>query len=334
MRRRVPLPEVLLLILLLAVQALSIRSYLASGLEAKEAEGSLIVYIEPGTGSWRIAEILREAGVIRSRLLFFLAAFARGSHARLRPGEYEFNPGMSLVEVLRKLEKGEVLVHQVAIPEGFTVKEIGRLLAAEGLVDEGRFLATASNRELVNKSGLEGDSFEGYLFPDTYRLTKGMTEEAIVQMMLNRFRQVFGPAEGERAKALGMNLREVVTLASLIEKEAHASEERALISAVFHNRLKLQMPLQSDPTVIYALPTFSGRLRQADLAAPSPYNTYLYQGLPPGPIANPGRASILAALYPAPVNYLYFVSRNDGTHVFSRSLVEHDQAVRKYQRGG
>lgn len=329
--RRAPLLEALLLILLVAAQAFSIRSYLASEFETGRR---LIVYIEPGTGARRIAERLQEAGVVRNRLLFLLVAFARGSHARLRPGEYEFHPGMSLREILRKLERGEVLVHQVTIPEGLTIKEIGRLLAAEGLVDEGRFLATASDRALVGKYGLEGDSFEGYLFPDTYHLTKGMTEEAIIQVMLTRFRQVFGPAEEERAKALGMTLKEVITLASLIEKEAHASEERALISAVFHNRLKLQMPLQSDPTVIYALPAFSGRLRRADLATPSPYNTYLYQGLPPGPIANPGRASILAALYPAPVNYLYFVSRGDGTHVFARSLVEHDRAVRKYQQRG
>lgn len=330
MRRRAPLLEVLLLILLVAVQVVGISAYLAFSSQVEEYR---IVYIEPGTGAWRIAEILKEAGVVRNRPLFLLVAFARGSHARLRPGEYEFNPRMSLLEVLRKLEKGEVLVHHVTIPEGFTVKEIGRLLAAKGLVDEGRFLATASDQELLRKAGLEGDSFEGYLFPDTYHLTKGMTEEAIIQVMLTRFRQAFGPAEEGRAKALGMNLREVVTLASLIEKEAKADGERALISAVFHNRLKLQMPLQSDPTVIYALPEFSGRLRRADLAIPSPYNTYLHQGLPPGPIANPGRASILAALYPAPVNYLYFVSRNDGTHVFARSLVEHDRAVRKYQQG-
>ncbi|MFN3476961.1 MAG: endolytic transglycosylase MltG [Candidatus Methylomirabilales bacterium] len=329
MRRRVPLPEVLLLILFVAAQAFSIRSYLASDFEAG---GRLIVYIEPGTGAWRIAEVLQEAGVVRSRLLFLFVAFARGSHGRLRPGEYEFHPRMSLLEVLRKLERGEVLIHQVTIPEGFTVKEIGRLLAAEGLVDEGRFLATASDRALVGKYGLEGDSFEGYLFPDTYHLTKGMTEEAIIQVMLTRFRQVFGPAEEERAKALRMTLREVITLASLIEKEAHVSEERALISAVFHNRLKLQMPLQSDPTVIYALPEFSGRLRRADLATPSPYNTYLHQGLPPGPIGNPGLASIQAVLEPAQTDYLYFMARGDGTHAFARTLEEHIENVRKYSR--
>jgi UPF0755 protein len=302
---------------LLVVQVIGMQSYLASQSE----EGERFVYIEPGTGTLGIAKVLKKKGVIRHGFLFLLLASLRGSHGRLKPGEYEFSPRMSLLEVLKKLEEGRVVVHQAVIPEGFTVKEISRLLANMGLADEGRFLAIASD-------------LEGYLFPDTYYLTRGMSEEAIVQMMLNRFRQVFGPAGAERAKALGMSVREVVTLASLVEKEAKVSGERVLISAVFHNRLRYGMPLQSDPTVIYALPQFTGHLRRVDLSIPSPYNTYLHKGLPPGPIANPGRSSILAVLYPANVDYLYFVSRNDGTHVFSRTLAEHERAVRRYQQGG
>lgn len=302
---------------LLVVQVVGMRSYLAS----QSGEKGRFVYIEPGTGTLGIAKILRKEGVIHHDLLFLLLAALRGSHGRLKPGEYEFSPRMSLLEVLKKLEEGRVVVHQVVIPEGFTVREISRLLGNVGLADGGRFLAIASD-------------LEGYLFPDTYYLTRGMSEEVIVQMMLNRFRQVFGPTEAERAKALGMSVREVVTLASLVEKEAKVSGERALISAVFHNRLRHGMPLQSDPTVIYALPQFTGHLHRVDLSIPSPYNTYLHKGLPPGPIANPGRSSILAVLYPAKVDYLYFVSKNDGTHVFSRTLAEHERAVRRYQQEG
>jgi len=302
---------------LLVIQVIGTRSYLASWSE----EGERFVYIEPGTGALEIARVLKKEGVIRHGLLFLLLASLRGSHGRLKPGEYEFSPRMSLLEVVKKLEDERVVVHQVVIPEGFTVKEISHLLANMGLADEGRFLAIASD-------------LEGYLFPDTYYLTRGMSEETIVQTMLNRFRQVFGPAGAERAKVLGMSVREVVTLASLVEEEAKVSEERALISAVFHNRLRYGMPLQSDPTVIYALPQFTGRLLRTDLSIPSPYNTYLHKGLPPGPIANPGRSSILAVLYPAKVDYLYFVSKNDGTHVFSRTLAEHERAVRRYQQGG
>jgi UPF0755 protein len=293
-----------------------------------------IVLIRPHTSSFGIATALREAGVIRSRLGFLAAAIVRGAHRRLLPGEYEFDRPVSLLEVVQRLEQGRGLVHQVTIPEGLAAQQVAQLLAERGLVDRDRFMGLLRDRALLEGNGVEGGSLEGYLFPDTYRLVKGQGEDAIIHRMVRRFHEVFGPEEQARAGKLGMSVRDVVTLASLIEREAKVPQERPLISAVFHNRLRVRMPLQSDPTVLYALSRFSGRLTKANLQAPSPYNTYLNQGLPPGPIANPGRASIMAALYPAATRYLYFVSRNDGTHAFSKTLREHEVLVRRYQVGG
>ena len=297
-------------------------------------EAPRVVLIRPQFSSLRIAGALKDAGVIRSRLAFLAVAVARGSYRRLLAGEYEFAPGFPLLEIVRRLEQGRGLVHRVTIPEGLAAQQIAQLLAERGLVDRDRFMGLLRDRGILERLRLEGDSLEGYLFPDTYRLTRGLSEEAIVQRMARRFQEVFGPEEQARARALEMSALEVVTLASLIEREAHVPEERPVISAVFHNRLRRGMPLQSDPTVMYGLSRFSGRLTKANLQAPSPYNTYLRQGLPPGPIANPGRASIMAALYPVSSRYLYFVSKNDGTHAFSTNLREHDTRVRRYQMGG
>jgi UPF0755 protein len=293
-----------------------------------------VVLIRPNTSSFGIATALKEAGIIRSRLGFLAAAIMRGAHRRLLPGEYEFDRQVSLLEVVRRLEQGRGLVHRVTIPEGLAAQQIAQLLGERGLVDRDRFLRLLRDRALLQGYGVEADSLEGYLFPDTYRLVKGQGEDAIIHRMVRRFHEMFGPEEQARADELGMPVREVVTLASLIEREAKVPQERPLISAVFHNRLRVRMPLQSDPTVLYALSRFSGRLTKANLQAPSPYNTYVNHGLPPGPIANPGRASITAALYPAATRYLYFVSKNDGTHAFSKTLREHEVLVRRYQVGG
>jgi len=294
-----------------------------------------IVLIRPHTSSFGIATALKEAGVIRSRLGFLAAAIIQGAHRRLLPGEYEFEQKVSLLEVIRRLEQGRGLVHQVTIPEGLAAQQVAQLLAERGLVDRDRFLGLLRDRALLERHGVERDSLEGYLFPDTYRLVKGQGEDAIIHGMVRRFHEVFGPEEQARAGKLGMSVHDVVTMASLIEREAKVPQERPLISAVFHNRLRVRMPLQSDPTVLYALSRFSGRLTKANLQAPSPYNTYVNHGLPPGPIANPGRASIMAALHPAGTRYLYFVSRNDGTHAFSKTLREHEVLVKRYQvRGG
>lgn len=299
-----------------------------------EGEAPRVVLIRPQSSSLKIAGALKDAGVIRSRLAFLAVAVARGTYRRLLPGEYEFAPGIPLLEIMRRLEQGRGLVHQVTVPEGYAALQIAELLSEKGLVDRGRFVSLVRDRAILERLKVEGDSLEGYLFPDTYRLVKGLSEEAIMQRMVRRFQEVFGPEQQARARELEMSVPEVVTLASLIEREARVPEERPLISAVFHNRLRRGMPLQSDPTVMYGLSRFRGRLTKANLQSPSPYNTYLRQGLPPGPIANPGRASIVAALYPVSSRYLYFVSKNDGTHAFSTNLREHDTRVRRYQMGG
>jgi UPF0755 protein len=323
-------------LLAFVLTAVGIRTYLqstppTSGLAPAAAT---VVYIKPKTGVQDIALLLQDAGVIRSTWTFLALAYLQGSLKRLQSGEYEFTSGMSLFEILQKLESGRVVTHQVTIPEGFTAEDIAKLLAGERLADRDRFLALVQDPMVAARLEVAAARLEGYLFPDTYRLTRGMGEEEIIRVMVGRFRQSVPPDFRERAARLGMDPHEIITLASLIEKEARLNAERPVISAVFHNRLRQRMPLQSDPTAVYMVPRGPGRITASDLQRRSPYNTYLVQGLPPGPIANPGLASLQAALNPAPVNYLYFVAKNDGSHFFSRTLEQHQQAVRVYQGGG
>jgi UPF0755 protein len=214
------------------------------------------------------------------------------------------------------------------------MQDVAKLLATEQLVDPERFLALVQDPAVADRLNVPAPRLEGYLFPDTYRLTRGMDEDEIVRIMVTRFHETIPRNFNEQADRLQMDMHGIVTLASLIEKEARLDSERPLIAAVFHNRLRQRMPLQSDPTAVYMVPRKPGRITAADLQHNSPYNTYRVQGLPPGPIANPGLASIRAALNPAPVNYLYFVAKNDGSHQFSQTLQQHNQAVRLYQGGG
>lgn len=291
-----------------------------------------VVYIPRGAGARQIAGALAGAGVVRSRWAFLGLAILRGDVRRLKPGEYEFSLPATVGDVVAKVAEGRTVVHGLTVPEGFTVRELAGRLADEGLANPARIQALAQDAGFAHRLGLEVPSLEGYLFPDTYRLTRGMTEEEILALMVGRFHQVFGESEEQRAQALGLDRHAIVTLASLIEKEARVDQERALISAVFHNRLRRGMPLQADPSILYSYPEKRGRLTRADLRQTDPYNTYVKPGLPPGPIGNPGRASIQAALDPAEVTYLYFVAKQDGTHAFSRTLAEHGRAVRRYQR--
>ena len=326
-----PLPQRALTLCLCLLVGGGILWYVLGGPAPSTNEVTRAVVIRPQTGAFDIARTLKEAHVIRSRFAFLAVAIARGTQRRLLAGEYEFASGLNLLEVVRRLEQGKGLVHPLTIPEGFAARQIAELLQEKGLIDQDRFMSLLRDRRVLAQHRVDSESLEGYLFPDTYRLVKGLSEEAIIGRMVQRFTEVFGPAERARAMELKMSVAEIATLASLIEREAMAEEERPLISAVFHNRLRLGMPLQSDPTVLYSLLRFSGKLTKANLQTPSPYNTYLHRGLPPGPIANPGRASIMAALHPASSRYLYFVSKNDGTHAFSNTLQEHNAMVRRYQ---
>ncbi len=292
------------------------------------------IEIPKHSGLRNIALELKRAGVIRSDKLFILSVLLRGDKGRLKAGEYEFEPGDSLNEIIGKLVRGDVIIHKITIPEGFTMKEIAELLERNGIMSKEAFLKRARSaefaRELLGDSSLT--SLEGYLFPDSYSYKKGITPDEFIRMMVARFKEVYMPLRAKSGE-LDLTDREIVILASIIEKETGNSSERPLVSAVFHNRLKLGMRLESDPTVIYGMDSFDGNLRKKDLRTETGYNTYVIFGLPPGPISNPGRNSLEAALNPAHVNYLYFVSRGDGTHEFSSNYRDHRRAVTEYQKG-
>ncbi len=331
----------LLSLLLVSLTLFGIRSYVALHPSVSPGVGGekrTVVYLKPGTRTVEIAEQLQRGGVIRDRLLFLLFALLRGSYGGLKAGEYQFTPSMDLVDVLKILEEGRVLIHKVTIPEGATVRDIANLLSDEGLVDRDRFLYVAMSRAVAGQYDPEANSLEGFLFPDTYQFIKGMGEEEIIDRMVQRFSRVFTSEDEGHARRRGMSRYQVVTLASIIEKEATVEGEKPIIAGVFYNRLRQGMRLQADPTVLYGK-DHQGPPTRADLQTNHPYNTYIQEGLPPGPIANPGEAALKAALYPARVPYLYFVSKKDGTHHFSRTLEEHNRAVRRYQlnrqaRGG
>ena len=289
------------------------------------------VDIPRGASFSRVMDVLEAEGLLRQRELFHLLALLRNGTRQIRAGEYEFSGWMSPSEILGKLIRGEVKGYRITVPEGFTVRQILDRLLASKLVDEKEFLRLSTDRQFLSTLGIEGRSLEGYLFPDTYILDRSMDTRTIVTTMVNQFWHHVTPSMTKRSADLGLTVDQFVTLASIIEKETGRKEEMPLIAAVFHNRLKRRMPLQSDPTVIYGIADFDGNLRKQDLLKKTPYNTYLIAGLPPGPIANPGLDALQAALYPTEADYLYFVSKNDGSHQFSDNLSQHNSAVKKYQ---
>jgi UPF0755 protein len=250
---------------------------------------------------------------------------------RIHWGVYRFEAGLPPREVLERLVLGKGIFNTVTIPEGLTVKEIAELLGRLQIASREKFLAETQDPQILTSFGLEGKGMEGYLFPDTYHFTPATPEREILMIMAERFRKRSEPLLAQNDGAMQLSSHEIVTLASIIEKETGIEAERPLVSAVFHNRLRRGMPLQSDPTVIYGLKIFDGNLTRKDLQQPTPYNTYRITALPPGPICNPGISSIKAALNPADVPYLYFVSKNDGTHLFSEKFDAHKEAVKTYQ---
>ncbi len=285
-----------------------------------------MVSVERGESFWLVARKLRAAGVVRSSTLLVLYAELSGTARRVQPGDYAFSGGERIPDVMRHLVNGDFVTVTVVVPEGLTVHEIAERLERAGLGCPSAFEAAARRGALVRALGLGPLGAEGYLFPATYRFSPRATAREILAAMLRRFYQVMTPEVVERAFELGLTPEQLVTLASMIEKEAKVAGERKLIAGVFYNRLRLGMPLQSDPTAEYS---FEGEGEPAARAVrtPSTFNTYAFAGLPPGPISNPGLRSIEAALYPAQGDYLYFVARGDGTHMFSRSLREHERAI-------
>lgn len=306
----------------------------AEGPVLSEAEHppSKIVVIPDGATFLKIASLLEREHLIKSRSAFVWLGKSQDAERKVRPGEYELHAAMPPAEILAKLMAGRVVLHSVTIPEGYTMAQIADVVAQQRITDREEFLKLARDKAFIASLGISAATLEGYLFPDTYRFPRPTPAKDVIRTMVEQLNQVFTPAWQARASDIHLSRHEVLTLASVIEKETGAGEERPQIAAVFHNRLKKRIPLQSDPTVIYGLPTFDGNLHKKDLSHPSPYNTYRWPGLPPGPIASPGADAIKAALYPAASSFLYFVSKNDGTHQFSATLDEHNKAVEKYQK--
>ncbi|MEW6094992.1 MAG: endolytic transglycosylase MltG [bacterium] len=299
----------------------------------KSSDRIKIVNIERGMGVKGIAKLLKAEGVIHGEIAFELLTNLKKSQHNIKAGEYELSPAMNSVEILSKLVRGESIKISFTIPEGYNILQIAEHLSMKGYINKERFIKLTRDKEFISKLGIDAVTLEGYLFPETYYIFKGANEEEIITIMISQLNNVLTQADREQAKRIGFSFHQVLTLASIIEKETKVGEERRLVSAVFHNRLKGNIPLESDPTVIYALlPDFDGNLTKEDLEINSPYNTYRNRGLPPTPIASPGLDAIKSALYPAAVDYLYFVSMNNGTHKFSTTLKEHNGAVLKYQK--
>jgi len=293
------------------------------------------VEIPPGSGTRAIGARLVAAGVIRDQMTYRIALWLGGQARHLQAGEYRFDRPMGPLDVLGKIARGEVYVINVTFPEGLTAADMAKIFEAHGLGTASSFVQAAGDAALVRHIDPLAHDLEGYLFPETYALSRHTDAARLVRFMLDRFEHVFTPDMQQAAEARGLSVHQVVTIASLVEKETAKAEERPVVAAVYENRLRLGMGLQCDPTVIYALQRagkYTGSLRHNDLAFDSPYNTYRYAGLPPGPIAAPGQASLDAAIHPADTPYLYFVSRNDGSHEFARTLEEHNRNVQRYQR--
>jgi UPF0755 protein len=293
-----------------------------------------LITVPPGESFASVAERLVAQNVVAAELPFHLLARWRGEARKVQAGRYEFAEPATPGEVLQRLVAGDVIRTRVTIPEGLTVAEIAVRLEAAGLAPRKTVLELAMDPAFTRSQGIAAETLEGYLFPETYSLAVGTTPEKILAAMVREFQRRLTPELQAAAAARNLTVHQLVTLASIMQKEAGNNEELPLIAAVFHNRISRGMPLQADPTVIYGIPDFAGNLTRKHLTTSTPYNTYRFVGLPPGPIANPGAEALQAAVQPAPVPYLFFVARGDGTHVFSETLKEHNQAVRRYQLRG
>jgi UPF0755 protein len=322
---------------LASIGLLALLSWLAVSLYRPRAfaPGEMFVEVEKGMGARAVGRLLEEKGIIGSRHSFIIG-YRLLYHPRvIRAGEYLLTSPLGVKGALDILVRGKVYLHPVTVPEGLTAQEMAPLISP--LLADGETGFTAAFREAapIRSVDAAADNLEGYLFPETYSFPKGISSAEALAKMVGQFRVAFSPAWMVRAESLGMSVRQIVTLASLIEKETSVPSEMKLVSAVFHNRLRIGMKLDCDPTIIYALKqkgVFAGNLTKQDMSMDSPYNTYRYPGLPPGPICNPGGDALEAALYPAGEPYLYFVSRNDGRHEFSRTFAEHQNAVRRLQK--
>ncbi len=329
--------------IVLATVALGVLAVLAAGAWAYflverpykgYADAETFVEIVPGSNPQSMGRALSDAGVIENATAFRIAVWLEGAGRRLQAGEYRFDAPMTPRAVVDKIARGDVFLRPVTFREGLTIRQMAAIFEERGFGTAAEFVAAASKPGPIRELDPLARDLEGYLFPDTYTLPRSTTADELVARMVARFEKALTPETRQQAASRGLRLRELVTLASLVEKETAKPEERQLVAAVYANRLKAGIGMQCDPTVIYALERagrYTGNLTRADLQFDSPYNTYRYAGLPPGPIAAPGQASLEAAANPAAVPYLYFVSRNDGSHAFATTLDEHNRNVFEYQ---
>ncbi len=316
------------IVVLLMAPPVILRNYLYSS--CGDGRNMQILEFGKGQSLKKFAAILEERGIIRNAWLFVLYARFHGDDGRMKAGYYQVSDAMTPAEIARRMVAGEIYELRFAVPEGYSIYQVAELLAGRRLFEKDTFLKECFNRPLLKELGIAGKSAEGYLYPSTYDITPGMSAADLVRLMVRQFNKVYSRDFAERAKASHMSKGEIVTLASMIEKEAIRPEEKPLIASVFFNRLARRMPLQSDPTAVYGVRAFAGNVSKQDVGRATPYNTYRIGGLPPGPIGNPGSGAIEAVINPATTRYLYFVAKKDGSHYFSTTLDEHNQAVRTY----
>jgi UPF0755 protein len=289
------------------------------------------VIIKSGSSLNSIARLLKDNGIIYSSYLFMLYSFLTGS--KLIAGEYELKKNMSTLDIIMKMKHGERKIYTLKIVEGYNIYNVAEIIQNAKITEKDEFISLATNRNFLDRLKINSGSLEGYLSPDTYYYSKETDVDKFIERIVQRtFRSFEKEIIRNRMQELKMDINQVLTIASMIEKEAKMKEEKPLISAVFHNRLRRNMSLDCDPTVTYGTGAFSRPITKKDLVSYTPYNTYAFKGLPKGPICNPDNNSIMAALYPASVEYLYFVSRNDGTHIFSKDMATHNRFVTIYQR--
>jgi len=291
-----------------------------------------ILKVPKGNAFYHITQSLKSLELIDNVKYFSLMARLMKADTRIHSGTYRLSPNMSPCFILTRLMAGDVELTKVVFPEGYTIDLMAETLEKANILARSDFMIFAKNPNTAKSFGIHADSLEGYLFPDTYHFVQHSTPEQVVETMLKQFWTVFDTKLRERASEIGLTIHETVTFASIVEKETGQAFERPKIASVFHNRLKRNMRLESDPTVIYGIPDFDGNLTRKHLKTTTPYNTYRIKGLPHGPIANPGKEAIYATLYPEKTNFLYFVSKQDGTHQFSTNLKSHNRAVNQYQR--
>lgn len=292
----------------------------------------IYLFIENGMTPRQIANALQQNNIIRNPSHFLIATRLTGLSTSLKAGHYSFSNEKNTWQLLQKLSRGEVTYTRVTIPEGMRATQIASILREELHIDSTMFVSYVFNPELARELEIDARSLEGYLFPDTYYFNQNASELQMIEQMVQQFKTVYTQDFHKQANALDMTMHEIVTLASIIEGEAVIDEERPIISALYHKRLDRGMRLQADPTIQYIIKNGPRRLLNTDLEIDSPYNTYIYAGLPPGPVNNPGEACIRAALYPADVNYLYMVANGDGSHTFSTNMDSHLKAKARFDR--